>query len=232
MIERLRPHIRQFVSVRHALVDAGALGASLYGLLDNTATCVIQLDRSGRVVAANDLARGMLRRHEALIAPGGFLRATGMEENVELQRLLARAIPPFGDHGTGGSMTLRGDSCSKTWTIHVHPVRAELTDVHTRRVAALLLAVRPETPVWIDPDLVALAFGLTKTESRLASMLAAGHDVSDIAAATDRKQGTVHWHLNQIFRKQGIDRQAELVRRVLSLQPLSELRRREQDPPA
>ena len=232
MIERLRPHIRQFSSVRHALVEAGALGASLYRLLDNTETCVIQLDRFGRIVAANDVAGGMLRRRDALIAPGGFLRATGMEENVELQRLLARAIPPFGSHGTGGSMTLRGSSHSKAWTIHIHPVRAELTDVRTRRVSALLLAVCPETPVWIDPDLVALALGLTSTESRLAAMLAAGHSVSEIAAATGRKQGTVHWHLNQIFRKQGIARQAELVRRVLSLQPLSELRRREQDPPA
>lgn len=232
MIERLRPHIRQFVSVRHALVDADALGASLYGLLDNTETCVIQLDRTGRIVAANDRAGGMLRRREALSAPGGFLRATGMEENVELQRLLARAIPPCGSHGTGGSMTLRGASCATAWTIYVHPVRAESTDVHTRRVAALLLAVCPETPVWIDPDLVAQAFGLTSTESRLAAMLAAGRSASEIAAATGRKHGTVHWHLNQIFRKQGIDRQAELVRRVLSLQSISELRGREQDPPA
>ena len=119
MIERLRPHIRQFSSVRHALVEAGALGASLYGLLDNTETCVIQLDRFGRIVAANDVAGGMLRRRDASIAPGGFLRATGMEENVELQRLLARAIPPFGSHGTGGSMTLRGSSHFKVWTIHM-----------------------------------------------------------------------------------------------------------------
>ena len=71
MIERLRPHIRQFGSVRHALVEAGALGASLQGLLDNTETCVIQLDRFGRIVAANDVAGGMLRRRDASIAPGG-----------------------------------------------------------------------------------------------------------------------------------------------------------------
>ncbi len=68
---------------------------------------------------------------------------------------------------------------------------------------------------------MASALGLTPTESRLAVMLAAGHTVREIAAATGRKDRSVHWHLQQIFRKQGIGRQADLVRRVLSLQSLS-----------
>ena len=231
MVERLRPHIRQFVCVRHALVEAGALGVSLSGLLDNTRACVIQLDRRGKIVEANDAARDHLRRHEVLFAPGGFLRATGIEENAELQRLLVRAMPPFGGQGTGGSMAIRGTSRSSAWVVHVHPIAAGLTDYRTRRVAALVLAVSPASPVWIDPDLVASALELTPTESRLAAALAAGHSVADIAAATQRKEGTIHWHLNQIFRKQNITRQVELVRRVLSLQPLSERRARDQDPP-
>ncbi|MXX68618.1 MAG: hypothetical protein F4Y74_06630 [Gemmatimonadales bacterium] len=231
MIERLRPHLRHFISVRHALIDASALGTSLYGLLDNTENCFFQLDRHGKVAAANDRAREVLQRREVLFAPGGFLRAARMEENVELQRLLADAIPTFGGQGTGGSMTIRGSTAFETWVVHVHPIRAELRDVHTRRVAAIVLAVCPRIPVWIDPDLLAQAFSLTRAESQLAATLAAGRSPSEIAAATGRKRGTIQWHLHQIFRKQGIARQAELVRRVLSLQPLSELRRREKDPP-
>ena len=231
MVERLQPHIRQFTLVRHALLDAGALGASLYGLLDNTGICVIQLDRRGKIIEANDRARDMLQRREALFAPGGFLRAVRMEENVNLQRLLAGAMPDFVAQGVGGSMAIGGSSPSRTWFVHVHPVGAELTDSHTRRVAALVLAASPASPVWIDADLVALALGLTDTESRLATMLAAGRSVHDIAAATRRKKATIRWHLRQIFRKQNITRQAELVRRVLSLQPVSERRSRSQDPP-
>lgn len=128
-------------------------------------------------------------------------------------------------------MAIRGTSRSSACVVHVHPIEARLTDYRTRRVAALVLAVSPASPVSIDPDLVALALGLTPAESRLAAALAAGHSVRDIAAATQRKEGTIHWHLNQIFRKQNITRQAELVRRVLSLQPLSERRLRERDPP-
>lgn len=231
VVERLQPHIRQFTLVRHALLDAGALGASLYGLLDNTGICVMQLDRRGKIIEANDRARDMLQRREALFAPGGFLRAVRTEENVDLHRLLAASMPDFAAQGVGGSMTIGGSLRARTWIVHVHPVGAELTDSHTRRVAALVLAVSPASPIWIDSDLVALALGLTDTESRLAAMLAAGHSVDDMALATGRKKPTIRWHLSQIFRKHNIARQAELVRRVLSLQLVNERRHRAQDRP-
>ena len=44
MIARLLPHIREYVRVSGALRDAGALGKSLEGLLDDVNAAVIQLD--------------------------------------------------------------------------------------------------------------------------------------------------------------------------------------------
>ena len=218
MVEELRPHIRQFMCVRQALGDARAIGASLSGLLENARTCVIQLDRNGRIAAANDPARDILRRRDALFAPDGFLRATTPAADAELQRLVASAAPPLRRQAVGGSMTIRGSSPSTSLLVHVHPVAADVKDGRTRRVAALVLVADVRTPVQVDPDIVALALGLTSAESRVAAMLAAGHTVRDIAALTDRKERTVHSHLHQIYRKQDITRQAELVRRVLALQ--------------
>lgn len=227
--ERLWPHIRSFVSVRQALAEAGALGASLHDLLDNTRTSVIQLDRGGRILAANDPARDIFRSGEALFAPGGFLRATRQAENAKLQRMLAEALPRFGVHGVAGSMAIQGSAPATILFVHIQPVGAESRGHDTHRVATLVLAVRPASPVWIKPDVVASAFGLTSTQSRIAVMLAAGRTVADIAAATGRKERTVRWHLQQIFRKQDITRQAELVRRVLSLQAIAGSR--EPEPP-
>ena len=56
MIQRLLPHIQQFVRVRQALGRAGALGTSLADLLATTGLGVIQLDGRGRIAAANDRA--------------------------------------------------------------------------------------------------------------------------------------------------------------------------------
>ena len=61
LIERLLPHVRQFVRVRQALAAADALGAGLPGLLDNDRIGVVQLDRAGRVLEANGPALEILR---------------------------------------------------------------------------------------------------------------------------------------------------------------------------
>ena len=58
-----------------------------------------------------------------------------------------------------------------------------------------------------------------------AALLADGETVRSIAAATARKESSICWHLKQIFKKQGISRQADLVRLVFSLAEFSEQRR-------
>ena len=111
MIERLLPHIRQFVRVRQALVGAEALGASVTDLLDNSRMGVIYLDQRGRVAAANDCARAILRRGDGLADRGGFLRARSPADQTRLELLLARALPTSGALAVSGSMTLRRQPC-------------------------------------------------------------------------------------------------------------------------
>ena len=216
MIERLLPHVRQFVRVRMALAEAGALGQSLTGLLDATRAGVIHLDRRGQVAAANDTAVELLRRRDGLIDDSGALHAVEPADDDALQRLLGHALPLFSGHGVGGSMTVGRTSVSPRLVLHVSPVGGPSADFRMRRVAALVLVVDPGRRPRIDPDLVAAALGLTSAQSSVAAMLAAGYSLGEIAAATSRTEGTTRWHLKQIFTKLPISRQADLVRLVLS----------------
>ena len=216
MVEELLPHVRQFVRVRHALVEAGALGQSLDALLDANGAGVIHLDRRGRIVAANHRAAAFLRRRDGLIDEGGALHAVDPSDDDALQRLLARAVPLFSGQGYGGSMTVGRVSPSPRLVLHLSPVGGPQTDFGMRRVAALALLVEPGTQPAADPGVVAEALGLTRAESSVAVMLAAGCSLREVAAATSRTEGTVRWHLKQIFAKQQISRQADLVRLVLS----------------
>ena len=59
--------------------------------------------------------------------------------------------------------------------------------------------------------------GLTPAESQIAVWLAEGKTVREIAVETGRQERSIHWHLRQIYYKQGLSRQADLVRLVLSL---------------
>ena len=224
ILSGLLPHVRQFVRVLRAVTDAEAQGSSFADLLDNDRFGVIQLDRQGRVLEANDLATGLLRQGDGLFDRDGFLTARRMEENTDLQRLLACAVSPLAVQQAAGSMTVQRSSRRARLVVHVNPVARHKSELQPQQVAALVLVVDPDRVARVDPGLVAEALGLTPAEARLAVMLAAGHGVPAIAALTGSTESTVRWHLKQIFRKQRISRQADLVRRVLSLDgfPVSE----------
>ena len=223
-VRRLLPHVRQFVRVRQTLTDAGALGSSLFALLDESRCSVIQLDRNARIVAANDRACRLLREAGELSDREGLLSATTPRENGELQQLLAQALPRLGGPGSSGSMTIKRSSSRTNLVVHVTPVPVHRRELRARQVATLVLVVDPESSPRIDARLVQEALGLTPVESLVAVMVAAGEDARAIAAHTGRKERTVRWHTENIFRKQGISRQADLVQRVLSLEGFPDFR--------
>ena len=215
-IRELLPHLRQYVIVRQALGEARALGASLTGLLETTGLGIVHLDGRGRIVVANDHARKILRKGDALFDRSGNLHARLPADDATLQASLAHALPGWGEQGASGSLAIRRPNHLSGVTVHINPVGDGEIDFRPWRVAALVLIIDQE-PKAIDPDSVRATLGLTPTESEVAVLLAEGKTVRDIAAVTGRSEKTVRWHVQQIFEKRGISRQTDLVRQVLAL---------------
>ena len=216
-IRRLLPHVRQTVSIRQTLAGAGALGATLTEMLDATGLGVIQLDGRGRIVEANDRARDLLRAGDRLLDRNGLLSARSPRDDDDLQKLLGRALPPFGAQGAGGSMVVRRSGVLPPLVLHVNPVGPQETGYPFSPAAALVLVRDPALGTDIDPAVVARALDLTEMESRVAVQLAQGMSVHEIAAATGRKESTIRSHVKRTFAKHGLSRQAELVRLVRPL---------------
>ena len=220
MLGRLLPHIRHYVGARQALVDARALGSSVTGLLNNVLAGVILLDARGRIVAMNDCAQEIFDRGDGLFDEGGFVKATAKDDQGALDRMLGHALPRYNGPGEGGSMAVGRTEALSRLVLHVTPVNDPQGEARPVGVAALLLVVDPASPAPVDPDRLQWAFGFTPAESQLGAMLAEGRSLRDIAAVTRRSEGTVRWHLKQIFGKTGLSRQAEVVQLVLSLNRL------------
>ncbi len=226
MIQRLLPHIRQFVCVRRVMASSHGLGASLTELLDNTQVGVIHLDHQGRILEANDHAREILLRRDGLYERRGLLGAWLPTDDANLQRVLGRALPIFGAEApAGGSTTVRRSQGLPRLAIHITPVTGVQLNFGVPRVAAMALLVDPGNRPRIDATLVAETFGLSVSESEVAAMLAEGRTVHDIAEATGRRRNAVHFLLKRTYRKLGISRQPDLVRLVLSLSGLPGPRR-------
>ncbi|MCY4119881.1 MAG: helix-turn-helix transcriptional regulator [Acidobacteria bacterium] len=221
LIERLLPHVRQFVRVRQALAAAGASDAGLAGLLDNSRIGVVQLDRGGRVLEANAPALEILRRGDGLFDRGGALRARLPADNSRLQKLVGRALPDlWGETRSGGSMTVRRQSVRSRLGLHVSPVGDGAGDFGGRRVAALVLLVDPSHGPHVDAQRVAVTLGLTGSEARVSALLAEGLRVREIAAATGLAESYVRWLFQQVYGKLGLSGQVALVRQVLAADAL------------
>ena len=220
VIKLLAPHIHQAARVRRAMADARALGASLAGLLENGRLGLIQLDCRGRVMEANDRARRILVERDGLRDREGVLTAGHALENDELQGLLTRALPRSGGQGVGGSMRITRGKAHTPLVLEIHPVRGTGVACRARQGGALVLIVDPARRPRINPDVVVKLFGLTPTESRIAVAVAAGQTVPGIAALQGCAESTVKTHLKRVYRKLGIRKQTEMVRRIMSLETL------------
>ena len=184
------------------------------------------MDRHGRIAAANDRARDLLRLDDRLSDRDGALCIPSSAENTTLQQLIGRALPHYGDRGVSGSMVLTRPNGAPPTVLHVIPVDAERS-FRSPRVAALLLIIDidPTRPGRIAPELVAAALGLTPAESVVAALLAEGRTIRDIARVTGREEETVRWHKKHVFTKVGVSRQVDLVRLLLSLADIPRARR-------
>ena len=217
-IEHLMPHVRQYASVRQALVDAGALGTSLAALLENTWSGIVHLDRRGRILASNDKAGVPAPPGRRVVRPGRLSAgwAAGGQRppsNSAGARTAALRRP-------GRQRVDDGEALARPAAARAAPEprgRPGPRYPDPARVAAIALVVEPGSRVRIDRSLVSAILGLTPSETEVAVMLAEGHAVRDIAWATGRRESTVRWHIKHIFNKHGFNRQLELVQLVLSL---------------
>ena len=114
-------------------------------------------------------------------------------------------------------MLLRRSPVLPPFVVHVKPVGVPQPDYGARHVTALVLVVEAGRQHRVSPDVVARTLELTPGEARVAVWLAEGKSVRDMAEATGRTEGAIYRNLKQIYRKQSISRQVDLVRLVLSL---------------
>ena len=219
-IARVVPHVRQYVRVRSALIDAGAVAKSAMDLLGSARAGVVHLDRHARIVEANQVALELLRRTDGLFDRDGELRAVASADDDRLRTLIADALARSGPPGTSGSMLVERPAQRLRLAVHVKPVSSRETEGRSRPIGAIVLIMDPRARASVDSKLVETALGLTPAQARIAVLLAQGLTAPQIATATGRSYFTVRSHLRHIYARLGTARQYEVAQLVLALSNL------------
>jgi DNA-binding CsgD family transcriptional regulator len=202
----LTPHILRAISLAEKL---RALAASR----DNFAYCLERMAPQAFLVAedrtilhANDGGSRYLALRQTLRELGGKLHLTRSGLNTELTKEIQRAEE--------GSFVLRLDGSDGT--LLLTGIRLPPRDGAPHRAALLIVTdagSQVDQPLQVFRD----AFALTTSEARVLGALIMGGSREMIAKELGLSLSTVKTHMQNLFAKTGVNRQAQLVRMAMAL---------------
>ncbi|MEO8247770.1 MAG: hypothetical protein ABI589_00220 [Burkholderiales bacterium] len=159
-------------------------------------------------------ARGRLREPNALLTPslldvrgGARVVLNDPHADAQLAALLANTVSP-----RAGSIPLPARGARPACIAHLVPLADSVRDPFSSGALLLFFSTAARPGHAPDPRALRTLFNLSPAESRLASALAGGLDLSQAAKAGGIQFSTARSYLERIFDKTGCHRQSELVR--------------------
>src|SRR5262245_38165517 len=215
----LLPHIRRAVTISNVLDARTIERARMADALDALRCAVVLADARGAILHANDAAERMLRDAGPIQGSDGVLQASDRSAAKELRDAISLAADDEAGIGkTGLAINLTGPDGPPVFA-HVLPLTG--SDLRTRLEPAAVAAVFISAPANAQDgaDATAAAFGLTPAETRVLASLLVGRTLAETAVALGIAASTANTHLDNIFAKTGVSRQADLMRLGTALTP-------------
>jgi DNA-binding CsgD family transcriptional regulator/PAS domain-containing protein len=227
-LERLLPHLRRAcrIGIQNFVYSTQALVGHL--LVDKLRQPVILMTPGGEVIHTNAAAREMLRSTRLVEVAEGKLKLPHRHLEDLLQRCKemeqVRKAEPASAQDAGPAKSefrsLRIDDGGGEETVYafftvLSPQGA--MGAFGLRPVVMLLFYHPESAPAIDSGLLYAVFGLTPAECRIATLLAEGLSLKQIAQVQGTQHETVRKQLRSIYQKTSTNRQPELIRLLLHL---------------
>jgi len=215
---RFMPHLQRAAKVIQRLEHSGLMLAGFSELIEQSATGVVLLHQTGRVLFANRAVRAMAARADGFWLPEKKIGATNDRHHAALQTLIAGATRRIDtiDAARGGVMRLPRPSGKPDFAIAVSPL-ADGTAWGASGPAAFVLVTDPDAASLQSGSAIAQLFGLSAAEARVAERLMLGDSPKQAAAVLNIKMSTARWHLASLYRKTGTSRQGQLVRVLMAI---------------
>lgn len=219
-LNRILPHLRRALELRRQLGTKTTDCASLLAVIDMVDAAVMVLDGSGKVQFANSAAERTLARTQALrLSQSGRLIVVAGRQDAQLGAAIHRCLSIADDPGLAPPPPIIvGKANRDRLVLHALPVWTSADGTPCRRLVAVVV-----TPVergrCLDVRAFAEAFGLTRTEARLAAAIGRGVSVATFARQQGISVGTARWHLKNVEQKTGTSRIDEVVAAVWEMQP-------------
>lgn len=194
--------LRQPVLLTTVKGDVVHVNYATKNLLDSTKEIAIQ---NGKLVLPVDYAAMFLRECEALEAA---LKVEGASSETNASQFKTLRIKISGQHASQDEYL---------YAFITMLVPQAMLGTFGLRPLVMVFFYHPDSAPVIDASLLIAAFGLSPAECRIATMLADGYALKEIAGALSVQHDTIRKHLQSIYQKTATNRQPELIRLLLNL---------------
>lgn len=209
-LQSLAPHLRIAARLFERLQFAGAEQTVFQMTVQGMGRALILLNRDFSIVSINPLAEQLLAQREGLLRSGDELAfADACHQRFIVQ--LLHQDEPLADTHFRIDRPAHGDLI-----VTVRPLSLEA--IHPGTGALALVLSQPASDTATDLQTIRDLLGLTAAEARLASVLAEGAGLVDSSRRLGIAHNTAKAQLRSIFAKTGVNRQAQLVALLASLQ--------------
>lgn len=210
MLATIRARLDQVVRIHETLDTASELqrradldAAARQGLddlartLDHVTLGVILFDERRTIIRKNSHAEALLGT--IISHANGRLSVASAQTSAQLRAALDATI----ERGENSEVITVSEAGRRPLLVQF------IALAHGASAAMMLLDT--ETQLNVSEALVAKLFGLTPTESRVAAAIARGNRTEQIALDMGISSTTLAFHMRNIFRKAGINRQQDLM---------------------
>lgn len=229
-VDRLLPHFRRAcrIALQNFVYSTQALVGHM--LVDKLRQPVILMSTAGEVMHTNEAARELLRSTSLVRVEDGrlqlpkaglreLLRGCEAAEQAVKMRAAAgeQAAPPRGDGAFQSLRVAEKDGYESLYAFYTVLSPQGAMGTFGLRPVVMLMFYHPRSAPGIDAELLYAVFNLTPAEARIATLLADGLSLKQIAQAQGVQHETVRKQLQSVYQKTSTNRQPELIRLLLHL---------------
>ena len=213
VLNRLVPHLRQAFDMAERLDLLHAQSRSSLAVCERLAAAVLTVDDRGKLAFSNRAAQRLLARGGTLTERGGRLLAVRPEADARLKAAVERATRP---RPVANSLAIPRGEGRTPLSVSVVPSDPRRSIFAAIRPLAIILVHDPAEQQAISEEGLRARFDATPAEARLAVALCAGESLATYAVSAGVSVTTAKTHLNGLFAKLGTNRQADLVRTIVT----------------
>jgi DNA-binding CsgD family transcriptional regulator len=188
-------------------------------ILDNLNFGVVFLDELGRPGYYNRVAEQISERGDGFRLSSGGLRTRDGASQGRLEAMIrsCRRGNSNVEDPAGGWVSIARDNAELDYSVLVIPM-PDVNDVNLFSSPRVLIMISDPSEGREDVgEALKHLYGLTEGEVHVCLSLAAGKDTSSIADELSVSKDAVRFHLKNIFTKTRVKRQGELIRLLLTL---------------